>query len=232
MPILRGVRLQRELANYPPTFLSPVRARLRRGALDLIEREGLEGTAAYSYNIVPLDAPAGETLHAGGEILSAPALVPESGELTALGFGAATLGTAIEVRIGELFAEKRASLAIALDELSVEMLLVLGRRIQDRMLSEALRERLTMAGELSAGDPGLDLAAQKTVLRLSGGEKIGISLTDGLMMGPTKSVTMVFGVGKYLPAVRWSRCDYCPSGGKCNFGRYADQHATVSKRLP
>lgn len=219
MPRVIGVDLRRELAHNPPAGLSPVRARLRGAAIALIQAEGLVEDAAYSYHIVPLEAPAADRLLAGGESIHAPRLLPESGELTALGCGACTLGPLLGQRSTALFAEKRAALAVALDEVGNEMLFALGRRLQDRLLADTLKKRLSMAGELHAGDPGLDLAAQAAVLRLAEGDKIGIGLHRGHLLTPLKSGSVVFGIGKNLPAVSWSRCDHCPSKAKCSYGR-------------
>ena len=218
MSLVVGVDLIRELANKSPQGLPPARVRLRREAIELIKAEVLV-EAAYSYNIVPLDRPAAETLLVGGEVLHAPLMLPGSGELTALGLGVTTLGPRLEKRITQLFGEKRISLALALDEVANEMLFALDRRVQDRMLSECYRRRLTMAGELRAGDPGLDITAQTTVLRLANAESIGVQLYGGKLMTPLKSTSMVLGVGRNLPPVSWSRCDTCPSSKKCSFGR-------------
>ncbi len=206
------------MAKNPLTGLSPVRARMHKLAIELCNVEDLV-QASYSYNIVPLDKPAGDILYAGGEMFHAAKLLPETGELTAVGCGAATLGSRIENRISELFANRNISLALAVHEVAVQLLFALGRRIQDRMLSETIKKRLTMAGELCAGDPGLDLDTQAVMLRLSGADAIGITVNKGMLMHPMKSTTMLFGIGNNLPPVRWSRCDTCPSNGKCNFAR-------------
>lgn len=219
MPRVVGVDLRRELANNPPEGLSPVRTRLRRDAIALIEAEGLVEDAAYSYNIVPLEAPAADIFLAGGEAIYAPLLLPASGELTALGCGACTIGPLLGERSTSLFGEKRASLAVALDDVGNEMLFALGRRMQDRMLSESMRKRLTMAGELHAGDPGLDLFAQAAILRLAEGDKIGVGLHNGHLLTPLKSGSVVYGVGRNLPEVSWSRCERCSSKAKCAIGR-------------
>ena len=192
--------------------------RMRREAIALVERDRLV-VAAYSYRIVPLESAAGGVLVAGGERLEAPRLVPPSGELTALACGAATLGAALERRASALFAERSVSLALALDALGNELLFALTRRVQDRMLAEAKREGLTMAGELRAGDPGLALDAQAALLRLAQAERIGIVLSRGSMMQPLKSVSMLLGVGVALPKARWSRCDACPSRERCAVAR-------------
>jgi hypothetical protein len=73
-----------------------------------------------------------------------------------------------------------------------------------------------VAGELRAGDPGLQLQAQQTVLQLAGAADIGLSLTSTMMMNPTKSTSIVQGVGLALPAQTWSRCDHCRSRERCN----------------
>jgi hypothetical protein len=218
MPAVRGVDLKRELVNNPPAGMSPVRVRLRNEAIALMLAEDLV-EACYSYNIVPLDGPAGDTLRAGGESIHAPRLLPESGQLTAVGCGVCTLGPRLEARISALFREKRASLAVSLDEVGNEMLFALGRRIQDRMLSECYRLRLSMGAELHAGDPGLELDAQAAVLRLANADKIGVALYKGNLITPLKSGSVVFAVGRNLPEVSWSRCDSCPSAAKCNYGR-------------
>jgi len=219
MPSVRGVDLKRELANSPKEGLSPARARLHETALELIRTENLL-EASYSYNIVPLDRPAVDSsLSAGGETLEAPRLLPESGELTALGCGVYTLGGRYENRIRELFRERRAALAVVLDEIGIELLFAMGRRIQDRMLSECYRKRLSMGAELHAGDPGLGIEAQAAVLRLAEAEKIGVGLHRGQLITPLKSGSVVFAVGRNLPEVAWSRCETCPSFNKCNFGR-------------
>jgi hypothetical protein len=221
MPAVRGVDLRRELATQreiAPAGMSPVRVRLRNEAIALMLAEDLVD-ACYSYNIVPLDGPVGEILQAGGEWIRAPRLLPESGQLTAVGCGVCTLGPRLEARISALFREKRASLAVSLDEVGNEMLFALGRRIQDRMLSECYRLRLSMGAELHAGDPGLELDAQAAVLRLADADKIGVALYKGNLITPLKSGSVVFAVGRNLPEVSWSRCDSCPSAAKCSYGR-------------
>ena len=100
----------------------------------------------------------------------APRLLPESGELTALACGVCTLGPTLERASARCSREKRASLALALDELGNELLFAVSRRAQDRMLADASPRGLSMAGELDAGDPGLALDAQAAVLRLAEAE--------------------------------------------------------------
>jgi hypothetical protein len=215
MPTVRGSGLLREIASIPCAG-GPFRQRdrYRRDAIDLIERETLLH-AAFCYRIVALDEPPSHVLRAGGEALDALRLVPKSGQLTALGVGICTLGPALEQRVSVLFAERRMSLALALDRLGNELLSALSRRVQDRIVSEARKAGLTAAGELRAGDPGLPMAAQTAVHRLAGADTIGVSVTQGQVLHPLKSMSMVLGIGIDLPAAQWSRCDDCPSAPRC-----------------
>lgn len=203
--------------RVPPAPGPAARGRLRREALELARRESLVD-AAYSYRIVALDRPAAQVLHAGGEAFHAPWLLPASGRLTALGCAACTIGPRFEKRVSELFAERRAALALALDELGSGLLFEVSRRVQDHMLAEARRGGLTMAGELRPGDPGLALEAQPGVLRLANAGAIGVDLNESLLMRPHKSTSMVLGVGVGLPVVSWSRCQHCRSRAKCRHG--------------
>jgi len=215
MRVARGFDILREVAAPPLRGRqSPTRLRLRAKALELARAESLVD-AAYAYSIVTLEVPATDWLHAGGEMLYAPWLLPESGTLTAIACGVCTLGPAFEQRTSELFAARQASLAMALDELGNELVFAISRCAQDRMLADAARRKLCMAGELRPGDPGLALDAQAAVLRLAQAENIGVSLGSGGLMHPVKSCSMVMGIGIDLPAVQWSRCDRCPTRDKC-----------------
>ena len=213
--------LLRDIAASPCVAGSfPQRAQFRRDALDLIGHEDLI-KAAYCHRIVPLDEPPTTCLRAGGETLDALRLVPASGQLTAIAAAICTLGPALEQRITTLFAERHHSLALALDGVGNELLFALSRRLQDRIVIEARKHQLMAAGELRPGDPGMSLKAQPAVLRLAGADTIGVSVTQGQLLHPLKSMSMVLGIGIDLPPARWSRCDDCPSASKCRMAGQA-----------
>lgn len=220
--------LLREVAANAPASLSAPRLRLRQEALALLREDGLV-QPAYSCRIVPLEPHDGPAFRVGGELIHAPLLWPASGQLIALGFGVITLGDRIQKRVTELFEQRKPGLALVLDDLANDLLMALSRRVQDRLLADALRQRLSMAGELHAGDPGLDLQAQAAVVRLAGGNEIGVRVHHGGSLLPLKSGSVVFGVGRNLPAVNWSRCDTCPSKTQCKYGRAP---VTVAPTLP
>jgi hypothetical protein len=198
------------------------RRALRDQAVALARGEDLVQPRA-AWRIVPLDSDPGTSggLCAGGHRLEAPWLLPASGRLTAIACAVATIGDAIERCVASLFTERRAALALALDEVANDLLFALSRRVQDHLLAAVRRQGLTMAGELRAGDPGLALQEQPAVLALAGAESVGITLAGTLMMHPAKSTSIVHGVGHALPAVSWSRCDRCRSRSRCRVAQAA-----------
>lgn len=195
---------------------------LREEALAMVRDEGLLAARAC-WELAELRGEPGQTgwLELQGGRLEAPWLVPASGQLTGVACAVATLGPALEERCAELFTQRRASLAVALDGVANELLFALSRRVQDRLLAAMRRQGLCVAGELRAGDPGLALKAQQVVLDLAGAEQIGVRLTSTLMMNPTKSTSFVQGVGLELPAQTWSRCDRCRSRDRCQLVKAA-----------
>lgn len=207
--------LIREVAGTPPPHLR-AHQRLREEALAMLNAEHLI-EPAYHYRIVAIEAHDGPEFKVDGTLLHAPMLRPDSGRLTGLAFGVITLGERIHERIGELFDQRKPGLALMLDDLGNNLLMGLSRRVQDRLMAETLRQRLSMAGELHPGDPGLELDTQAAIVRLAGGDRVGIRVTPGGLLSPMKSGSMVFGVGEHLPAVNWSRCDACPSRERCKF---------------
>ena len=220
MRVARGFDVLGRVAEMPPSGCkSAARRRLWEQAVELVREEDLVDPA-YCYNIVALDSPAShgnQLLKVGGGALAAPRLIPETGELTALAFNVATIGPKIEARIAALFAERRAALAVMLDELSNLLLFDVARRAGDRIQADVRRRGLSMAGELHAGDPGLDLSAQAMVLELAQARCVNVQLSKGQLLRPMKSGSVVYGVGIDLPPATWTRCEECPSREKCQF---------------
>lgn len=230
----QGIDVLRDVGGGSPRSdgrAARVRHRLRTEALRTARDESLV-EAAYGYRIVPLDAPPAPGLRAGGETLHAPWLLPPSGRLTALACIVCTLGPRIEQRVSALFAERRPSSAMALDELANELLFEVARSAQDRLQADIARRGLSMAGELRPGDPGLALDAQPGVLRLAGAAALGVRVDDRLLMQPRKSTSIVLGVGVDLPPADWSRCDECPKRTTCRvFARTEARRTAASGRV-
>jgi hypothetical protein len=219
MQSMRGIDVVRdvELGRVPAAVARRDKlVELRRRALAMVRDDELLATrACWRVAALRREPDAAGWLELDGGRLHAPWLVPASGRLTGVVCAVLTIGAAVTQRIDALFAVRQASLALALDGVANELLFALSRRVQDRMLADARRQGLTVAGELRAGDPGLDLDAHPAVLELAGAAAIDVRLTSTLMLNPIKSTSIVQGVGVDLPRQTWSRCDACSRRDRC-----------------
>jgi hypothetical protein len=213
----KTVHVLKTVTSFPlRQSMSLVGQKLRQQALELAEAEDL-CKGFYISAMVPVDDMDGDALIVEGQRLIAPLLIPEQGLLTILACGVCTLGPRWESSIHDLFTQGRRSLAVALDDLGNEVLMAVSNRMTSRLAAQVQKMGLSMAGELRPGDPGLALDAQDLIVSLVNGQELGVTVVNGGLLHPVKSATVVFGVGKGIPAVNWSRCDYCPSRsqGRC-----------------
>ena len=197
--------------------------RIHDQALNMIIDEQLIN-ARFTYGIIPLNQIAEGSLWAEGECFHAPRLLPESGKLTAVGCGVATIGNTLEHRVTSLFAQKKASLALALDKIGNQILFEVDRRLFEHIFATTQKTQLSMAGELRPGDPGLDLCHQPALLRLADSKSIGVNCNQGNTLTPLKSTSMIFGIGEDLPTAKWSRCDECRFNTNCSRTKSAKTH--------
>ncbi len=104
---------------------------------------------------------------------------------------AATVGLAIDrqiLRNGAVAPSK----ALLLQALGTERI----ESFCDELCKEAVREFGVCTGRFSAGYGDFPLTAQRSIFALLDCGKIGLTLTEGLLMSPTKSVTAIVGIGK------------------------------------
>lgn len=79
----------------------------------------------------------------------------------------------------------------------------------DELQSEINTSNLSQRPRFSPGYGDWNLEEQKLMLQaLDCARKIGLTLTDGYMMAPTKSVTAVIGLGTETKCV-WNKCMTC-----------------------
>lgn len=72
----------------------------------------------------------------------------------------------------------------------------------------------------SPGYADFPLEVQPKLLELlDAPRRIGLTVSPGLLLVPTKSVTCVIGVGEHLPKKRKKTCKDCTLGGSCSFRR-------------
>ena len=111
-------------------------------------------------------------------------------------FLAATVGEGIEQESSRRFGAGGYASAVLLDAGATAAVEQVADAMEDAIRPGILREGYRMRWRFSPGYGDWPLSQQPDVLRLSGGERIGISLTDSLMLMPRKSITAVIGLAR------------------------------------
>ena len=85
---------------------------------------------------------------------------------------------------------------------------------------EAAKRNLFTRPRFSPGYGDFPLSVQKDFERILAMPKsIGVSLSESLLMTPTKSITAVIGLSKYRTDCHTSGCEECSLAGKCEYSR-------------
>lgn len=131
---------------------------------------------------------------------------------------AATLGPGPDLLIRRASAQ-RMSDAVIYQALCAEMIESCCDQICARLRRQAAEEGLYLKPRFSPGYGDLPLDLQKDLLRiLDAPKKIGLTLTDSLLMMPSKSVTALIGLTKEMQPDHEKDCAVCPKTD-CAFRR-------------
>jgi hypothetical protein len=125
-----------------------------------------------------------------------------------------TIGPALEAAASACFAEDPA-LSVALDALGSAAVELLASAMCQRVDDQAVAEGLKTTIALTPGLVGWPLASgQRQVFSLVDAASAGVSLTEGYMMTPHKSTSMVVGTGADVERTG-ETCDYCSMATTC-----------------
>jgi hypothetical protein len=92
--------------------------------------------------------------------------------------------------------------------------------VNERIRQEAAERGLYARPRFSPGYGDFPLEAQKDFSRiLDMPKKIGVSLSESLLMTPTKSITAVIGLSKEKTDCHRAGCEECSMSGTCAFSR-------------
>lgn len=109
----------------------------------------------------------------------------------------ATIGEDIENQVTRSFEEGRYSFSVLLDAAATTAIEEVADGMEKNIFSVVKRQGLAMTWRFSPGYGDWPIEQQPEVLSLAHGEKIGVSLTEALMLTPRKSITAV--IGLYYP---------------------------------
>ena len=232
MPVRRDWDLQPDVDMVlSAQGADPARLRARGSpAVGIAEQAIAEGMPliqpAVAFVYMPVNGLTHERLHLGsGNLHLSGALVaerlPAAKEVVAM---VCTIGPGLEARASACFPDDPA-LGVALDGLgttAVDLLASLACRWVD---GQAAERGLRTTIPLSPGLLGWPVAiGQRQVFAAVDAEAAGVRLSDGCMMVPHKSTSLVIGIG---PDVQHSgeACDYCSMHATCRYREGHKRHA-------
>jgi len=110
---------------------------------------------------------------------------------------AATIGLPLEQQVSNHFMQDQPSLGIPLDAAGTTAITATSNAIYNVISQQAAQAGLTAGPRISPGSDDCPLDLQPEVLKLSTGNRIGLSLTDTKMLVPRKSITAIIGLYPY-----------------------------------
>lgn len=127
-----------------------------------------------------------------------------------------TIGSALDTRVGALFAAGKPLRALALDGAGVAALGQISQAVGERICAEAASRGLRAGMRASPGQEGWPLEQQSVLFGLLPAQEIGVRLTESCLMLPRKSVSFAVGLGPEMQADA-TACEYCSKRDHCRW---------------
>lgn len=113
---------------------------------------------------------------------------------------------------------------VILDSCATTAVEALADLAEREIAAQSKTEGKNITWRFSAGYGDLPLETQKEIIAaMDTHRKIGLSLTDSLLMTPSKSVTAIIGVTDTTRDPRPNKCDYCNNRAHCAFRKRGTQ---------
>jgi hypothetical protein len=147
-------------------------------------------------------------------VLKGPLVARALAGATQVALAVCTIGPALEERVTALFAAGDPVRAMALDGAGVAALGEVSQMVVARIRHDGSSRGLGTGMRASPGQEGWPIEQQRVLFGLVPAEEIGVRLTDGCLMLPCKSVSLVVGLG---PEMRPDAvtCDFCSKRERC-----------------
>ncbi len=197
---------------------SQVRARRSR-AVTIAEQAIAEGEKLLHPAVAYATVPVGELRHeqlrlVGGGLLAGPLVAQHLHGARSVVVAVCTVGPDLEAAASEYFADDPA-MSVALDAVGSAAVDLLAQAMCERVDDEAVAEGLKTTIAITPGLVGWPLAAgQRQLFALVDAAAAGVSLTEGYMMVPHKSTSLVIGTGTDVERTG-ETCDYCSMALTC-----------------
>lgn len=107
---------------------------------------------------------------------------------------AVTIGKGVEDLSSKAFLDGDYTLGVIIDAGGTTAVEQVADKLNDYLKSLASKKGMSTTFRFSPGYGDWEIECQDKILKLAGGEKIGISLTSSKMLNPQKSVTAIIGI--------------------------------------
>ena len=136
-----------------------------------------------------------------------------------------TIGPQFEQKASSAFEYRHALQGLIYDIAGSLAVAQVARQVSERIQAAAVARGTLASFSISPGSAGCTLDDQHTVFELLPAERIGVQLTSAGCMFPTKSISLVIGLGPNVPsALDVSQCDFCPKRATCPALSLRDPH--------
>ena len=133
---------------------------------------------------------------------------------------AATIGFAPDRMAARSFAAGKASRAVIVQAAGAALIEAWCDQVNERIRQEALEKGLYPLPRFSPGYGDFGLEHQRELFRiLQVSKSIGVTLTESLLMQPSKSVTALVGLSGRNLRCRQAGCEVCSRAAECSFRR-------------
>lgn len=170
----------------------------------------------YSYDSATATVQAAKTYHLPGQSICRHLAGAEQ-----IIFLAATIGETVETAIARQFQQGEYTAAVLMDAAATTAVEAVADQLERALRAQFNPQGYNLTPRFSPGYGDWPLTGQATVLPLTGGSTLGITLTEAFMLYPRKSVTAVIGLvpntkspaKETIPADNCARCQKtdCPA---------------------
>jgi hypothetical protein len=158
---------------------------------------------------LPVTGREADLLEVAGEPLAIPRIGAAWGPVGHAAVAVCTIGEALEARVRDLWEARELPLASMLDSVGSGAAESLAEYLNDLLCGQGL-PALRVTNRISPGYADWDVAEQRALFRLCGGEAIGVTLNASCVMTPGKSISLLVGAGPQARVDHYfSQCARC-----------------------
>lgn len=151
------------------------------------------------YRAVAARAMPDDRVAAGGQTFGIPGIRRLWGDPAWVGIAVATIGAALERRVGELFEAREFPLAMMLDSIGSAATESLAEAVNTGLCEWGVARALKVTNRISPGYAGWPVTDQRGLFTLCPGDRAGVALNPACVMTPVKSISLMVAIG---PTVR------------------------------